>query len=148
MGKADGMAAGANPRCVVTSLKAPTPPQVYEELSGARGNGENDSKAVQCARHRDRTAATTCLANAMRLVRACAASVLHPALRTHTRAHTPLATAQPATLMLTLCKGATQVKQYKDRLLLHLPTSCPVKAFWARVTALLSAVPVPALHTS
>jgi Transposase DDE domain group 1 len=84
----------------------------------------------------------------MRLLLACAASVLQHARRTHTLAHTPLATAQPSTLMLTLFKGATQVKQYKDRMLLHLPTSCPVKAFWARVTALLSAVPVPALNTS
>jgi hypothetical protein len=43
---------------------------------------------------------------------------------------------------------ATQVKQYKDRILLHLPTSCPVKALLHRVTSLLYTVPVPALNTS
>ena len=84
----------------------------------------------------------------MRLLLSCAASVLHHALRPHTLAHPPLATAQPSTLMLTLFKVATQVKQYKDRRLLHLPTSCPVKALLPRVTTLLCAVPVPAMNTS
>jgi len=146
--KAEVMAAGDNPRFVVTSLEAPTPQRVYEELYCARGKCENDIKAVTGDLHSDRTSATTFLANALRLLRSCAAYVLHHALRTHTRAHTSLAAAQPSTLILTLCKVATQVKQYKDRIFLHLPTSCPVKALLARVTALLSAVPVPALNTS
>lgn len=146
--KAEVMAAGENPRFVVTSLEAPTPQRVYEDLYCARGNGENDIKAVKCDLPRDRTSATTFLANAMRLLLSCAASVLHHALRPHTLAHPPLATAQPSTLMLTLFKVATQVKQYKDRRLLHLPTSCPVKALLPRVTTLLCAVPVPAMNTS
>ena len=147
--KAEVMAAGDNPRFVVTSLERRLrPSRVYEELYCARGNCENDIKAVKCDLHSDRTSATTFLANAMRLLLACAAYVLHHALRTHTLAHTALATAQPSTLILTLFKVATQVKQYKDRILLHLPTSCPVKALLHRVTTLLSAVPVPALNTS
>ena len=146
--KAEVMAAGDNPRFVVTSLAAPTPQQVYEDLYCARGNCANDSKAVKCDLHSDRTSATTFLANAMRLLLSCAASVLHHALRTHTLSHTALATAQPSTVILTLFKVATQIKQYKDRLLLHLPTSCPVKALLHRVTALLSAIPVPAWNTS
>ena len=32
MVKAEVMAAGDHPRCVVTSLEAPTPQRVYEEL--------------------------------------------------------------------------------------------------------------------
>jgi hypothetical protein len=146
--KAEVMAAGDNPRFVVTSLAAPTPQRVYEDLYCARGNCENDIKAVKCDLHSDRTSATTFLANAMRLLLACAAYILHHALRTHTLAHTALATAQPSTLILTLFKVATQVKQYKDRILLHLPTSCPVKGLLARVTTLLSAVPLPAFNTS
>jgi hypothetical protein len=142
------MAAGDNPRFVVTSLEAPPPQPVYEELYGARGNGENAIKAVKNDLHRDRTSATTFLAHAMRLLLSCAAYVLHHALRPHTLAHTPLATAQPSTLILTLCKVATQVKQYKDRILLHLPSSCPVKALVRRVTALLSVVPLPVRNTS
>jgi hypothetical protein len=98
--------------------------------------------------HSDRTSATTFLANAMRLLLACAAYALHHAWRTHTLQHTALAQAQPATIILTLFKIATQVKQYKERLLLHLPSSCPVKALLQRVTTLLCAVPVPVGNTS
>ena len=146
--KAEVMAAGANPRFVVTSLEAPPPQQVYEDLYCARGNCENDIKAVKNDLHSDRTSATTFLANATRLLLSCAAYVLHHALRTHTLAHTALAPAQPSTVILTLFKVATQVKQYKDRILLHLPTSCPVKALVYRVTMWLTAIPAPALNTS
>ena len=82
--KAEVMRAGDNPRFVVTSLEAPTPQMLYEDLYGARGNCENDSKAVKTDRHSDRTSATTFLANAMRLLLACAAYALHHALRTQT----------------------------------------------------------------
>jgi hypothetical protein len=146
--KAEVMPAGDNPRFVVTSLEAPTPQRVYEELYCARGNCENDIKAVKCDLHSDRTSATTFLANAIRLLLSCAAYVLHHALRTQTLQHTALAQAQPSTVILTLFKVATQVKQYKDRILLHLPSSCPVKVLLHRVTALLSLVPLPGGNTS
>ena len=146
--KAEVMAAGDNPRFVVTSLAAPPPQMLYEDLYCARGNCENDIKAVKCDLHSDRTSATTFLANSMRLLLACAAYVLHHALRRDTLQHTALAQAQPSTVMLTLFKVATQIKQYKDRILLHLPSSCPVKALLHRVTALLSAVPLPGMNTS
>jgi hypothetical protein len=85
----------------------------------------------------------------MRLLLACATYALHHALRTQTLQHTALAQAQPSTVILTLFKVAAQVKQYKDRiLLLHLPTSCPVKALLYRITGLLSAVPVPIVNTA
>jgi len=71
--KAEVTNAGDNPRFVVTSLAAPTPQMVYEDLDCARGNCENDIKAVKCDLHSDRTSATTFLANAMRLILACAA---------------------------------------------------------------------------
>lgn len=146
--KAEVMSAGDTPRFVVTSLNAPGPQMLYEDLYCARGNCENAIKAVKCELHSDRTSATTFLANAMRLLLACAAYVLHHALRTHTLQHTGLANAQPSTGILPLFKVATQIKQYKDRILLHLPSSCPVKALLHRVTALLSAVPLPLVNTS
>ena len=146
--KAEVMNAGDNPRFVVTSLEAPTPQMLYEDLYCARGNCENAIKAVKNDLHSDRTSATSFLANAMRLLLACAAYVLHHALRTHTLQHTALAQAQPSTVILTLFKVATQIKQYKDRILLHLPTSCPVKALLHRVTTLLCAVPEPVCNTS
>ncbi len=146
--KAEVMSAGDNPRFVVTSLDAPPPQMLYEDLYCARGNCENAIKAVQCDLHSDRTSATTFLANATRLILACAAYALHHALRTSTLQHTALAQAQPSTVMLTRFKIATQVKQYKDRILLHLPSACPVKALLHRVTALLCAVPAPVCNTS
>jgi hypothetical protein len=146
--KAEVMSAGDNPRFVVTSLAAPTPQMRYEDLYCTRGNCENDLKAVKGDLQSDRTSATTFLANSMRLLLACAAYVLHHALRTHTLSHTALAHAQPSTVILTLFKVATQIKQYKDRILLHLPSSCPAKALLHRVTALLSAVPAPLMNTS
>jgi hypothetical protein len=146
--KAEVMAAGDTPRFVVTSLAAPTPQQVYEDLYCARGNCENAIKAVKCDLHSDRTSATTFLANSLRLLLSCAAYVLHHALRTPTLPHTALAHAQPSTLILTLFRVATQLKQYKDRILLHLPSSCPVKALLQRVTALLYVVPLPMGNTS
>jgi len=146
--KAEVMQADDNPRFVVTSLEAPTPQMLYEDLYGARGNCENAIKAVKNDLRSDRTSATSFLANAMRLLLACAAYVLHHALRTHTLQHTALAQAQPSTIILTLFKIATQIKQYKDRILLPLPSSCPVKALLHRVTALLCAVPEPVCNTS
>src|SRR6516162_9504370 len=146
--KAEEMQADDNPRFVVTSLEAPTPQMLYEDLYGARGNCEDAIKAVKNDLRSDRTSATSFLANAMRLLLACAAYVLHHALRTHTLQHTALAQAQPSTIILTLFKIATQIKQYKDRILLPLPSSCPVKALLHRVTALLCAVPEPVCNTS
>jgi hypothetical protein len=146
--KAEVMQADDNPRFVVTSLEAPTPQMLYEDLSCARGNCENDIKAVKNDLHSDRTSATSFLANAMRLLLACAAYILHHALRTHTLQHTALAQAQPSTVILTLFKIAVQIKQYKDRILLHLPSSCPVKALLQRVATLLCAVPAPVCNTS
>jgi hypothetical protein len=133
---------------VVTSLEAPTPQRLSEDLYGARGNGENDIKAVKNDLHSDRTSATSFLANAMRLLLACAAYVLPQALRTPTLQHTAWAQAQPSTVILTLFTIATQLKQYKDRLLLHLPSACPVKALLQRVTTRLGAVPEPGCKTS
>jgi hypothetical protein len=69
------MQADDTPRFVVTSLQAPTPQRLYEDLSCARGNGENDIRAVKNALRSDRTSATSFLANAMRLLLACAAYV-------------------------------------------------------------------------
>jgi hypothetical protein len=146
--KAEVMSAGDNPRFVVTSLDAPTPQMLYEDLYCARGNCANAIKAVKVDLRSERTSATTFLANATRLVLACAAYALHHALRTHTLQHTGLAQAQPSTIIVTLFKIAAQVKQYKDRILLHLPSSCPVKALLQRVTTLLYVVPTPVGNTS
>ena len=90
--KAEVMSAGDNPRFVVTSLAAPTPADaVRRPLLRPRAIAKTISRRCKCDLHSDRTSATTFLANAMRLLLACAAYVLHHALRTHTLSHTALA---------------------------------------------------------
>lgn len=146
--KAEVMTQDDNPRFVVTSLETPSAQMLYEDLYCARGHSENAFKALKHDLRCDLTSATTFLANTMRLFLACAAYVLHHALRVHTLAHTALAQAQPATVMLKLFKVAAHVKQYTDRIRLHLPSSCPLKALLHRVTALLCTVPAPRWNTS
>src|SRR5437879_3058346 len=124
--KAEVMAAGDNPRFVVTSLAAPPPQMLYEDLYCARGNCENDIKAVKGDLHSDRTSATTFLANSMRLLLACAAYVLHHALRRHTLQHTALAQAQPSTVILTLFKVGVALLQRRPKPWLLSLLSSPV----------------------
>ena len=88
------------------------------------------------------------LANHLRLFFACGAYVLHQALRTEVLVHTELAQAQPATVILILFKLAVRVVQYQDRIKLHLPSSCPVKALLHQVTEILFQVREPVWDTS
>ena len=122
-----------NERFVVTSLRSPTPSTLYQQEYCGRGQAENLIKQVKCDLHSDRTSASTFLANFGRLLFTAAAYVLHQQLRQQGLQGTELANAQPKTVILSLFKIAVRVKQYKDRVLLHLPTSCPVKALLAQV---------------
>jgi hypothetical protein len=146
--KAEVMALGENPRFVVTSLDAPTPQCVYEDLYCARGQAENLIKHLKSDLASDRTSCTTFMANFMRLLEHAAAYVLHQQLRTQALQHTALANAQPSSVITKLFKIAVQVKQFKDRVILHLPTSCTVKQLLQTVTERLF-VPKPArvLHS-
>src|SRR4030095_12382980 len=111
-----------------TSLAAPTPQRLYAALDGARGNGENASKAVPPDLHSARTSAPPCLANALRLLLACAADGLQQAIRTPPLPPTALAPAHPSTVLLTLFTGAAPGQQYQESMLRPLPSSWPVKA--------------------
>lgn len=63
----------------------------------------------------------------MRLQLHAAAYVLHQQLRTQALKHTKLSAEQPGSVILKLFKITVQVKQYKDRVILHLPSACAVK---------------------
>ena len=132
--KAEVLALGDNPRFVVTSMRLSQPQTVYTELYCARGQCENFIKQVKCDLAADRTSCTTFLANCMRLQLHAAAYVLHQQLRTEALKYTELAAAQPMTVILKLFKVATQVKQYKDRVILHLPSAYPFKDLLWRLT--------------
>lgn len=122
-----------NQRYVVTSLRGPSPRALYQTEYCARGQAENLIKQVKCDLKSDRTSAASFTANFARLLLTAGAYVLHQQLRRLGLYDTPLATAQPRTVMLTLFKIAARVKQYKDRVLLHLPSACPAKDLLVRV---------------
>jgi hypothetical protein len=146
--KTEVMALGDNPRFVVTSLDLPNPESLYRDLYCARGQDENWIKMIKNDLASDRTSDHRFLANHLRLFFSCAAYVLHHALRTEILVHTELAQAQPATVILKLFKIAVRVVQYKDRVKLHLPSSCPVKDLLHRITEILFQVQEPAWNTS
>lgn len=130
----DGRPARDNQRYVVTSLRSHTPSALYQHVYCQRGQAENWIKQVKTDLQSDRTSASTFLANFARLLLTATAYVLHQQLRVLGLQGTELATAQPKTVILSLFKIAVRVKQYKDRVLLHLPSSCPVKALLAKVS--------------
>jgi hypothetical protein len=146
--KAEVMALGDNPRFVVTSLDLPSAECLYRDLYCARGQDENWIKMIKNDLASDRTSDHRFLANHLRLFFASAAYVLHQALRTEVLVHTEFATAQPATVILKLFKIAVRVVQYKDRVKLHLPSSCPVKNLLHRICEILFQVPEPAWNSS
>ena len=154
--KAEVMALGDNPRFVVTSLDSPSPESLYRDLYCARGQDDKSAGQPICTRGArrvryrdiphdywikmikndlasDRTSDHRFLANHLRMFFACAAYVLHQTLRTEVLVHTEFAKAQPSTVIVKLFKIAVRVVQYKDRVKLHLPSSCPVKALLHRI---------------
>lgn len=139
--KAEVMALGDNPRFIVTSLTDPNPESLYTKLYCARGQDENFIKAIKNDLASDRTSNHGFLANHLRIYYACAAYVLIHSLRDNTLQNTELAKAQPMSLILKLFKLAVRVVQYKDRIKLHLPTTCTVKHLLHRVTEILYLVP-------
>ena len=146
--KAETMALGDNPRFVVTSLEESTPEILYAELYCARGQDENFIKMMKNDLASDRTSDCRFAANHLRLFFSCAAYVLHHALRAELLQGTELSQAQPSTVIIKLFKLAVRVVQYKDRIKLHLPGSCPVKALLHTVTERLYRLPRPKLNTS
>lgn len=141
--KAEVMALGDNPRFVVTSLDLPDSQTVYTKLYCARGQTENFIKHLKCDLAADRTSCTTFLANCMRLALHAAAYVLHQQLRTQALKHTELANAQPKSIILKLFKIAVQVKLYKNRVILHLPSAYPYRhLLWQLTERLYLSKPV------
>ena len=127
MRKAEVLAGGDNPRFVVPSMEAPTPPQVDDGLYGARGNGATAIKARQCDLPRDRASATTCLAAQCSSFLGGAADVLHHALRTQPLHHTTLAQAQPSTVILPPSKWPRRSNSPRSASSSTCPASCPVQ---------------------
>jgi hypothetical protein len=141
--KAEVMDAGDNPRFIVTSIKDLSPETAYKKLYCDRGNDERYIKELKRDLACDRTSDSSFLANHMRLLISCAAYTLIHSLRSETLRETSMARASAATIISKLFKIAVRLVQYKDRIKLHLPTSCPVKAILHQVTEILYKTPPP-----
>lgn len=124
--KAEVMALGENPRFVVTSLDGLDADMLYEDVYCARGQSENFITQLKNDLASDRTSCTSFLANFMRLL-LHAAYILLQQLRIQALRTTALTQAQPSAVINTLFKIAVQVRQTKQRIVLHLPSACAVK---------------------
>jgi hypothetical protein len=141
--KAEVMALGENTRFIVTSLPGLDAGMLYEDVYCARGQAENYIKHLKDDPAADRTSCTSFLANCMRLLLHAAAYVLHRQLRTQALQHTALSQAQPSTVIARLFKVAVRVRQYKNKIVLHLPSACAVKHLLQTLTERLY-LPTPA----
>ena len=141
--KAEVMALGENTRFIVTSLPGLDAGMLYEDIYCARGQAENYIKHLKDDLAADRTSCTSFLANCMRLLLHAAAYILHQQLRTQALRHTALSQAQPSTVIAKLFKIAVQVRHYKNKIMLHLPSACPVKHLLQTLTERLY-LPTPA----
>ena len=137
--KAEWTEGKANPRFVVTSLKAKEAQArfLYEELSGARGDMENRIKECQGDLFADRTSAATMRANQLRLWLASMASVLLCALRRIGLAHTQFAEASCGTIRLKLLKIGALVRVSVRRIKVAMASGCPYRPEYALAHARL-----------
>jgi hypothetical protein len=127
VGKAEVTGGDANPRFVVTSLKAAEigAQHLYEVIYCARGEMENRIKECQLDLFADRTSTATMRANQLRLWFASMAYVLLCALRRIGLAHTQFAEATCGTIRLKLLKVGAQVRISVRRIKVAMSSACP-----------------------
>lgn len=122
--KAEHNAQGANPRFVVTNLRA-APQALYEDLYCARGEMENRIKECQLGLFADRTSCHLWWPNQFRLLLASLAYVLMERLRTIGLAGTELARAQVWILRCRLLKVGAVIIRNTRRIRFFLASAFP-----------------------
>ena len=144
VGKAEVTGGDANPRFVVTSLKAAEigGQYLYEKLYCARGEMENRIKECQLDLFADRTSAATMRANQLRRWLASMAYVLLCALRRLGLAHTQFAEATCGTIRLKLLKLGALVRVSVRRIKVAMASACPYRNEFGLAYARLRTVAV------
>ena len=139
--KAEWTGGGANPRFIVTSLKAAEidARRLYEKIYCARGEMENRIKECQLDLFADRSSAGTMGANQLRLWLASMAYALLCALRRIGLADTRFAEATCGTLRLKLLKIGALVSVSVRRVRIAMASAYPWQQEWALAHARLSA---------
>jgi Transposase DDE domain group 1 len=138
MGKAEVMAAGDNPRFVVTNLPAGgfdgeedrerfLPQRLYEELYCARGDMENQLKQQVLDLRADRLSTHHLASNQLRLWLATFGYLLLERVRTLGLAGTELARATVGSVRVKLLKVAAQVRVSVRRVYVQLSSAYPLQ---------------------
>jgi len=138
VGKAEVLAAGENPRFIVTNLPAAgfkddpdrkrfLPARLYEELYCARGDMENKLKQQVLDLRADRMSTHHLASNQFRLWEAVFAYLLLERLRTWGLAGTELERATAGSLRLRLLKIAAQVRVSVRRVYVQLSSAYPLQ---------------------
>jgi hypothetical protein len=138
IGKAEVMAAGDNPRFVVTNLPAGgfqgeedrerfEPQRLYEELYCARGDMENQLKQQVLDLRADRLSTHHLASNQLRLWLATFGYLLLERVRTLGLAGTDLARATVGSVRLKLLKVAAQVRVSVRRVYVQLSSAYPLQ---------------------
>jgi hypothetical protein len=141
IGKAEVMAAGENPRFIVTNLPRKgfkgdpdqerfVPARLYEELYCARGDMENMLKQQVLDLRADRMSTHHMASNQFRLWEAALAYLLMERLRTQGLAGTQLERATVGSLRLKLLKVAAQVRVSVRRVYVQLSSAYPLEALF------------------
>ena len=138
IGKAEVMAAGDNPRFIVTNLPAKgfkgeddrqrfTPARLYEELYCARGDMENQLKQQVLDLHADRMSTHHLASNQLRLWLSTFAYLLFERMRALGLYGTELASATAGSVRLKLLKVAAQVRVSVRRVYVQLSSAYPLQ---------------------
>ena len=135
--KVEVSAQGINTRFVVTDMEQAPTQVLYRQIYCAGGHIENEIKDHKLYLKSDRTSCHRFEANQLRLFLHSAASRLLDTLRREVLRTTPWACATMETLQLRLLKLGARVQEFKDRVKIALPSSCPVAPVLRRCITLL-----------
>ena len=131
---------GVNTRFVVTDMEQARTQVLYRHIYCARGHMENEIKDHKLYLQSERTSCHRFEANQVRLLLHSAAYVLLDTLRREVLRTTPWACATMATIQLRLLKLGARVQEFKERITIALPSSCPVAPVLRRCLTLLGYV--------
>ena len=131
---------GVNTRFVVTDMEQARTQVLYRHIYCARGQMENEIKDHKLYLKSERTSCHRFEANQVRLFLHSAAYVLLDTLRREVLRTTPWACATMATIQLRILKLGARVQEFKERIKIALPSSCPVAPVLRRCLTLLERV--------
>jgi len=145
VGKAESLDKGANPRFVVTSIRAEQigTRSLYQDFSCARGDMENRIQEQQLGLFADRTSTHALHSNQIRLYLSSVAYCVLVALRRLALTGTEMATAQCGTIRLRLLKIGAQVRITARKIWISMAAGHPAAAVFAAAhRRLMGAIPL------